>query len=627
MEPRAFDSAGFLRWVGRAFRSRLLARAFFAGALVAMPALIPGCSDKEKPVEPSPPPAPTVLTPVPAPAGLAAEIFLPLPDAAWKEARALIGGPTAFLPASFGGLITSLLGLPIGVVSEIDEGIPAFGAVTSLPADPRPRAALGVHVKSGPRFIDQLTRGEAARFTATVDPATSITMLESKGTVKGPAVFGVLGNYLLMGREVADLTQVGPYVARTMPTLPVPKEDFAMEIPEAALSGPLAKLIEERRAGLLALGAAMSPAVPVDRILGRLAEITPDLRHARVTVDLEEGWAHVKMAAAPKEGGGPASKAIADMAVGDTTPLRDLPEDTLIGLMDREASAARVSSAPSYAAALSKVIGAEAMSEEDRAAMEGAMRAVAEARGDWIAAGAALGGTGPVGYVRGAVGDKVKLEKALKDLVGLAKLASAKKALSDAGFKVSAKKAVVEGIEGEVQRVRIEKVVAKDEKKAAVKDAAKAASNSRGKDSAAAGGSAAAIAAAAAEVPVSMDLYYIVRESAFFAAAGYDAKAGFTSLLGAPEKGSFGAVPLVKTALDALGSEVSFALVVDPLRIVASRAGKPGSAQPAPLVVGMGKGAGEGSLSGSGGAIWFRLDVAAEAVRELVKHRNALAGD
>jgi hypothetical protein len=270
--------------------------------------------------------------------------------------------------------------------------------------------------------------------------------------------------------------------------------------------------------------------------------------------------------------------------------------------------------------------GEAAMPEEDRAAIEGALRAVAEARGDWIAAGAAFGATGPVGYVRGAVGDKAKLDRALKDLVGLAKLASVKRALSDKGFKVTAKKTALEGVEGEVQRIRIEKIDPDDTKKPAAKGAAKTPSQQRGREPVAPGLSAsAAAAAAAADMPVSIDLYYLVREGTFFAAAGYDAKAGFTSVLGAP--GTFGSIPPIKTALDSLGSEVSFALVVDPLRIVASRAGKPGSAGPAPLVVGVGKGSGEGSLSGSGGAIWLRLDVAAEAVRELIKHRNALGGN
>jgi hypothetical protein len=623
MEPKASKTGGFTRSVGRISGAGRLARAIALGALVAAPALVlvAGCSDQEKPADSSPPPVATVLSPVPAPAGLAAELYLPSPDAAWKKARALIGGPMVFLPASFGGLVTSLLGIPIGVVSEIDEGLPAFGAITSLPADPRPRAALGVHVKSGSRLIDQLTRGEAARFTATVDPATSITLLDSKGTVKGPAVFGVLGNYLLIAREAADLTVVGPYVARTMPTLTVPKEDLAIEIPEAALSGTLAKRLEEQRVMLVSMGATLSPAVPVDRILGRLAEITPDLKRARVTVEIEEAWAHLKLAAAPKEGGGPASKAIADMTVGDTAPLRDLPEDTLIGLMDRESSAARVSSSPAYAAALARVLGADPLPEEDRAAIEAALRAVTEARGDWIGAGVSFGATGPTGYLRGATGDKAKLERALKDLVALAKLASAKKALKDAGFAVTPKKTALEGIEGEVQRIRIEKVDSDDKKSASNGAPSKAPGSQKGKDPSASGASAAA-AAAAADVPVSIDLYYLVRESSFFAAAGYDAKGGLASVLGGPGQGTFGNAPLVKAALDAMGNEVSFALVVEPLRIVASRAGKPGSAHSAPLVLGLGKG--EGPMSGP--TMWFRLDVAAEAVRELVKHRNALAG-
>jgi hypothetical protein len=600
----------------------LLRGALLAGALLAIPAVFAGCSDtKEKPADPTPPVA-TVLSPVPAPDGLAAELYLPSPDAAWKKARALIGGPAAFLPASFGGLVTSLLGMPIAIVSEIDESLPAFGAITSLPADPRVRSALGVHVKSGPRLVDQLTRGEAARFTATVDPATSITLLESKGTVKGPAVFGVLGNYLLIGREAADLTQVGPYVVRTMPTQAVPKEDLAIEIPESALSGSLGKMFGERKAALVSMGAAFSPAVPVDRILTRLAEITPDLKRARVTVVLEEGWAHLRLEAAPKARGGPALEAIANMRVGDTSPLRELPEDTLIGLMDREDSAARVSSAPTYAAALAQVMGVEPVPEEDRAAMEAALRAVAEARGDWFSAGVSFGATGPTGYARGAARDKAKLERALSDLVALAKLASAKQALKDAGFKVTPKKTAVEGIEGEVQRIRIERIDAAG-KKPAGKPSADVPNQKRGKEPPLQGAAAAA-AAAAADVPLSIDLYYLVREGSFFAAAGYDAKAGLTSVVGAPGQGSFGNNPLVKSALDAIGSEMSFALVVEPLRLVASRAGKPGSGRSAPLVLGMGKGVGEGAMSGP--TLVFRLDVAAEAVREVIKHRNAIAG-
>lgn len=587
-------------------------------ALVA-PALLAGCSDKEKPADPgATAPVATDLSPVPVPAGLVAELTFPNPDATWKDARALIGGPAAFLPASFGGLLTSLLGMPIAVASEIDETLPAFGAVTSLPAEPRPRLAIGVHVKSGSRLVDQLTRGEAARFTATTDPASSVMLLEPKGTVKGPAVFGVLGNYLLIAREAADLTYVGPYVVRTMPSGAIPKEDLAIEVPEASLAGPIAKLFEERKAAMVSMGAALAPVVPVERTLLSLAEITPDLKRARVTIDLDSAWAHVRLAALPKEGGGPASRALEGMAVGDTAALRDLPEDSLVGVLVRETQASRISSAPAYASGLAGLMKVEPMPKEDRDALEAALRAVAEARGDWMAAGVSFGSTGPTGYAHGAVGDKGKLEKALKDLVELSKRASVKRALTEAGFKVTPKKTPVEGIEGEVQRVRIERLEAAEEKKPAVKGAPKPANEKKGKEPSPTG----APAIAASDVPVSIDFYYMVRDSAFFAAAGYDAKAGLTGVVNSPGKGGFGGVPLVKTALDGLGSEVSFALVVDPLRLVASRAGKPGAAQPAPVVLSTGKGTGDGALGGT--TMWLRLDVAGEAVRELIKHRNAL---
>src|SRR4028118_190701 len=111
MEPKASKTGGFTRSVGRISGAGRLARAIALGALVAAPALVlvAGCSDQEKPADSSPPPVATVLSPVPAPAGLAAELYLPSPAAAWKKARALIGGPMVFLPASFGGLVTSLL--------------------------------------------------------------------------------------------------------------------------------------------------------------------------------------------------------------------------------------------------------------------------------------------------------------------------------------------------------------------------------------------------------------------------------------------------------------------------------------------------------------------------------------
>lgn len=612
MQYRAPPAAGALPKRARPFRAlpALATFALMTAAIVVVPG-VSGCADKPVQEAPGVASAVAVLEPVPAPAGLAAEVFIPAPDAAWKKVRALVGGPATFLPQSFGGLIASMLGLPIAVASHIDEAIPALGAVASVPEAPGPRAALGVHIKAGGPFIDQLTKGEGARFVAQVDAATSITVLTPKGTVKSPTVMGVLGNYLLIGREVADLTYVGPYVARTMPKAAVPKEDIAVEIPDAALSETLTKLFQDRRKALLTMGEALSPALPLDKTLSRLVELAPDLTRARITAQIDEKWVRLALAASPKAGDGPAGKAVRDMAVGDTKPLGELPADAVVGLLDRDTGAAREGLSPSYAAAIERALKIEKMPDDDRRAIEEAMRAVGASRGDWITAGLTFGATGPSGYVRGAVGDKEALDKALKQMLELQKLGSVKDALKTSSFKITTKKTVVEGLEGDVMRVRVEKV------EQAEKAGAKASAKAAGKDAPEKAPD--AIPVAPDLIPSSIDLLYMVRDGAIYAAAGYDSKAALVSVVQAPDKGNMAGVPAIKEALDSLGDGVSFAILVDPLRLVASRVGKPGAADPAPVVLSLGR-------SSSGAAsVWLRLDVAAPAVRELIKHRNALA--
>src|SRR5262245_642106 len=63
---------------------------------------------------------PVALTPMPAPAGLMAELFVPKPDAAWSKLRSTLGGTAALLPASFGAFATYVLGLPVSLMGEID---------------------------------------------------------------------------------------------------------------------------------------------------------------------------------------------------------------------------------------------------------------------------------------------------------------------------------------------------------------------------------------------------------------------------------------------------------------------------------------------------------------------------
>ena len=547
------------------------------------------------------------LSPLPAPEGHLADLFMPAPDATWTKARALVGGPAAFFPQSFGALAATLLKLPVAVAPEIDGTVPVIGA--SLKKGPAPaQAAIGIHVKAGGRFLDQLTKGPDARFTSKLDEASRITMVTTKSDTPGaepPVAMGVLGNYLLIALNAADLAAVGPYVARTLPSRPAPKEDVAIEVPEAALSGPVLaeaqRSWDNTRKGLDQLGAPVL--LPVTSTVEMLLGVLADSKQARLTLDLADAAVHARMTMTPKPGGGAATKAIEEMAVGDLAPILDLPASALMGLLWREPAAVRAASIPKQADALAARLGPDAK-PEDKEAILAALRAEDEARGDWVALGVSLEAIGPNAMVRAPLLDEAKMAKALKQVLALTKLASVKAQLKESALDVTTGKSVVENLPGDVQRVRFERVQAKDAKSTAKDPKPPLLDKSKGGSPEAAG------------IPTSIDLLYLVSNSTLFGAAGYDPKEALRSLVKAPGDASFGSSAAIKAAVAPLGADASFALVVDPLRILAVRAGKSAPPEPAPVVLAIGK-------TAQPSAMWGRLDVAAIVVQELIKHRGA----
>ncbi|WP_437725724.1 hypothetical protein [Sorangium sp. So ce861] len=538
-------------------------------------------------------------SPVPTPAGLIAEAFLPTPDATWAKVRALVGGSAALLPGSVGALAASLLGLPIAVASEIDGNVPALGVAVDAPDRPRPRAALGLHVKDGARLIDQLTRGEGARFRATPDAATSIARLEPLQGVS-PVALGVLGNYLLVAETPGDLTALGPYVARTMPQAQVPKEDLAIELPRHALEGPVlraARSAWDRARG--PEGALAATAVPLAPMVEGALAVLGDLERARLTLTLDES-AHLRASGTPKPGGGPASKASAELAVGDVTPLLDLPADALVGILVRDRAASRAENVPKLVDAVAGLVeGGLPPAERER--LGAAIRAASDARGDWFAGGVRIDGAGPTAFVRSAVSDRAKLEAAIQDLVGTAERPPIQAALKREGFRVSAGKAEVAQQGGEVRRVRIEQTAAAGQPGGA-------------------GASPARKGAPGAGPPPAIELLYLVRDDGLFASVGNDPGAGLRSAVAAIQGESLGDVPAMKAALAPLGADIAFALVLEPLRLVASRLGQPGAGDPAPVVIAAGAAP---AGAGAPAALWARADVAAAAIRELARFGGA----
>jgi hypothetical protein len=405
---------------------------------------------------------------------------------------------------------------------------------------------------------------------------------------------GVLGNYLLVGLEVGDVLAVGPYVARTMSKAAVPKEDVAIEVPRAAIEGPILGAARGGWEQLRGAAGAAPEALTLAPMVEGWLEILGDLERARITLTIDEA-AHVRIAGTPRPGGGAASRAVSEAAVGDVAPLLELPADALLGLMMREGKASRAAGVERQAGAVARLLGKE-LPQKERDQVVAALRAVSDARGDWFAAGLRFDSTGPTVYARLAVADEEKLAGGIDDLVGLAKAPAIKKLLADEALKVTAGKTVVERLPGDVHRIRFQRV---DEDAKAKK------------------GGAAPVEGAGSPIPKTIDLLYLLQPGGLFASAGYDPHEGLRRVVAAPSGERLGGVPAFQAALGALGSDTSIALVVDPLRLVASRAGRPGAAEAAPVVIAAG-------AAPSPAALWLRADVAVTAIRELVRYRGAL---
>lgn len=587
-----------------------------------------GCKCSKE--EPLPAPQETNLGPLPAPSGLLAEIFVPNPDAAWTKARASLAGPAMFLPGSVSTLVVTMLGLPMSASTEIDGQVPIVGALVERPEGGRPKVVLGVHVRAGYKIVDAATKGENARLRSNADAKTGITLLEPKDGGERPVVVGVFGNYLLVSQSKADLLEVGPYVARTLPSAKMAKDDATIELPREALSGPIASGLrsgwETLRPKPRALegdkkAALSSPPLPnpLNGLMESLVALVGELEHARVAVNFDDKAMHVKLVGMPLSGGEGAGR-VARMSVADPRRVLDLPADSEVAIFLHDEQKARVEDAKSYTKTFVASLGQD-VPEADRAAIESTLVAVAEGRGDAFAVGVTLLSTGPAAYVRSDIANADVLSKGLDDLLGLTKLPSVGSWLSTNQIAVTSGKTVLENVPGDVHRIRLERLEEGDAKAEGGKPAGKAAKKaSEKKDAPRKDGAADPKQDPALSPPSTIDMLYMLDKAGLVLAAGVDAKVALRAVLDAPSKENLASRADVKAAINGVGESVAFVAFVDPLRLLARRAAKPLPAVGGPVVFSLGKG-GEGE---SATTPWMRLDVAGAALQELMKHRGAL---
>lgn len=581
-------------------------------ALVSLTAmLVTGSACKQEQSAPLPE-KPLVLDPVPIPADLIADVYMPNPDTAWGKARLAVGGPAMFLPASTGALAATLFGLPITVGSEIDGNVPVVGAILEGKDGGRTRVAMALHLRAADKFIHLLVQGENAKHVKRVDEKTQITLLELENGAVGTATIGVLGNYLVAAPTKEELLEVGPYVVRNLTTTKMHGNDITIDMPQKALQGPVAKMIRSRwdnikpkpRTDSATVTTLPSPLQTlVDGVLGVLGE----LDRGKAMIDFDQQVAHVRFSGTPKTPLAPGSR-IASMTVGDPKKLLDLPGTTDVAVFLNDASEVRVNEAKGYATALVNAIGKD-VTEEDKAAIEKALVGLAKARGDTFTAGLTLLPTGPAAFVRGAMSNRDDLSKSIQDLTRLSERKSVANWLGELGLKMKAGTTAIEGLPGDLQRIHLERVEPKVATDKPGTKSAEPAKKEEKKDK----------PRVAPNVPSTIDILYVFGTENVVLGAGYEAKDALALVLQATEKDNLGTRTDIATALGTLGDKATFVAVADLLRLFARQSGGAAPAAGAPLVFGLGKG---GTGFGADEP-WMRLDVPNVVLQEIVKRRGA----
>ncbi|HEX8794943.1 MAG TPA: hypothetical protein VF765_28550 [Polyangiaceae bacterium] len=536
--------------------------------------------------------AATSFPPVPTPDGLVAQGWVRAPDALWARVQNGVSGAVALLPPDVGSLVCAAVGLDARVAPLVDgKGTSYFVAADAGAAGLTWAAALPLKDVQEARTVLLGGDGSAA-YTARAEDGMQVLARAGKPLDAAAALAGK--GWLVVAQDDAALARLGPYAWRTMPTLPPPDSPAAVvaQVPGAALAGPLASHARERwaesrrwleeadreqreRHGGRApdFGDPRAIIASLDALVQRRIAFVSQGRGARVEADAGENDLHVdvRLTPGPAEAG---ADLVAAMRPGDERPMGALPADTLFAMLSRSDAPMRAEDAADAKAAVVGALGDKA-SPDDRKAFERTIDDWTAARGDWMTAAIAWG--------------------ADRGLMLRTPSSSAGPAVMREWIDLTRRPVLADPLRSLFQ-VRAPTVTT-----ASVPDVTDA-----------------TLAAFAPPKGPALGIAWGMHDGELLVAAGEHAP----KLLGnaATPPARLGDDLRVSAALAALGSDASFTVVAEPLRLDATRAAsaRPAGAEneaAAALVFGWGR---------RGGDAWARVDVADELLRELVRMKAGL---
>ncbi|MEA2751705.1 MAG: hypothetical protein QOI41_5848 [Myxococcales bacterium] len=383
--------------------------------------------------------------PLPAPAGLLADVYVPTPNASWAKLQRGIGGAVGILPASAGGIICTAAGLDPFIASEIDGTAPIYGVVAGDPMSPSYVIAMKLLDLRKARVV--LVDGETARYSTR--EAGAMTELLPKGQSERPPVaIGLSPNgYILVARRSEDLGTLAPYVTRTLPKRPLPVEGAVVfDVPRAALASAMKPKLDEGWASAKSFllgedermrrnhggrapdfGDPKAIVSAVDAWVTRRIGVVGDLEKMRIAVEVIEDGLSIVSTMTPAAGGGEATKWTDGMKLGDLAPIGVLPATSAAALLMRDGEEDRAEQGRAFEQAVTSALGPR-LAEADAKKLHVVVDDVTKARGEVLAGAVAWDDPQGLG-LRAPVRDPDAATRAVRGGVDLLKIAPFKELL------------------------------------------------------------------------------------------------------------------------------------------------------------------------------------------------------
>jgi hypothetical protein len=563
--------------------------------------------------------------PLPAPAGLLADVTMGSPNASWGKLQRGVGGAVGILPASAGGIICAAAGLDPFVAAEVDGAAPAFGSIAGDPTDAGFVVALKLLDVRKARGV--LVDGDTARYTARETGA--VTELLPKGEASpAPVSVGLSPNgYLLLARRSEDLARLAPYVTRTLPQRPLPTAGaIVLDVPRSALASVIKPKLDElwatAKTFLLAaddrmrrdhggrapdFGDPKAIVGAVDGWVTRHIAIVSDLERMRLAFDVVDDGVSLVTTMTPAAPSGPASTWTEAMTIGDVAPLRTLPASAAAALMTRDGEEARAEQARALEKVLAASLGSR-LAEPDAKKLHDVLDDATKARGEVLTT--SLAWDEPQGLsLRGPVRDEGATTRALRAASELVKVAPFKEILRVRGVTLSSEDVPTVG------QASLVTVAREPSREGARKTPSRRPSmpSSSGTASAPSGATWGTDAGAAPPPPRpkkdELGLAWIIEGGVLSLATGDTPLATLQAAV-RPDR-TLADEPTIARALAALGVTSSTVLVVQPLRFDPTRAHLPA----APLVIALGRKDKDATL---------RIEVANGVLREILRRQMGL---